>query len=119
MIELDATQLAQLHAGEQEDFVRRVHVDLVRKFPEMASKPGLAERLQESNRHALELGLSESGARTQFLHQAAWAPGFYLAPAVNAWLSKPGVPAEQRWKDFMALLGHKLGLQEQAGEGEN
>lgn len=119
MIELDAAQLAQLHAGEQEDFVRRVHVDLVRKFPEIASKPGLAERLQEANRHALELGLSESGVRTQFLHQAAWAPGFYLAPAVNAWLSKPGVPAEQRWKDFMALLGHKLGLHEQADEGEN
>lgn len=104
MIELDAAQLAQLHAGEQEDFVRRVHVDLVRKFPEIASKPGLADRLQEANRHALELGLSEPGARTQFLHQAAWTPGFYLAPAVNAWLSKPGVPAEQRWKDFMALL---------------
>lgn len=112
MIELDAGQLAQLQASEQEDFVHRVHAELVQTFPELASKPGLGDLLQEANRHALNLGLSDVGARTQFLHQAAWAPGFYRAPAVRAWLTKPGVSVLQQWADFMALLGHKLGLDE-------
>ena len=117
MIELDAAQVAQLQAFEQDDFVRRVHADLVQKFAELAGKPALEEQLREANRHALELGIADSGLRTQFLHQAAWAPRFYLAPAVNSWLTKPGATAEQRWKDFMALLGHKLGLEKKT-EGE-
>ena len=119
MIELDAAQLAQLQASEQEDFVHRVHVDLVHKFPEMASKSGLVEQLQEANRHALNLGLSDAGARTQFLHQAAWVSGFYRAPAVRAWLTKPGTSVAQQWMDFMALLAHKLGLSEQAEKEGN
>lgn len=119
MIELDAAQVAQLQAFEQDDFVRRVHADLVQKFPELAGKPALEEQLREANRHALQLGIADSGLRTQFLHQAAWAPRFYLAPAVNSWLTKPGATAEQRWKDFMALLGHKLGLENKNEEESN
>lgn len=119
MIELDAAQLAQLQASEQDDFVRRVHVDLVQKYPELAGKPGLLELLQEANRHALRLGLSDAGARMQFLCQAAWAPGFYRAPAIHAWLTKPGASVAQQWRDFMALLGHKLRLSEQAEKDGN
>jgi hypothetical protein len=103
MLELTPHQLQQIRLLEHAGFVRRVRDELLTKFPELASDPALEQRLLHAHDNALQLGLESAQARTQFLYQEAFAPGFYGRPAVSAWLKRPGAEPEQRWRDFMAL----------------
>ncbi len=108
MLELTETQLAALRQREHADFVERVRVEIVEKFPELAAVEDLSARLNAAHDQALQWGLESGQARTQFLYQEAFAPGFYKAPAIEAWINRPGAPAEQRWRDFMALVQSRL-----------
>lgn len=102
MLELTEDQLRQLQQHEHDGFVSRVRADLVKEFPEVDSA-GLQQRLLVAHDRALRFGLESPAARTQFLYQEAFAPGFYEQPAIVAWLTKRGQTTEQRWSDFMAL----------------
>jgi hypothetical protein len=102
MLELTEDQLRQLQQHEHAGFVARVRADVVREFPD-ADSEGLERRLLVAHDRALHLGLESPAARTQFLYQEAFAPGFYEQPAIAAWLTRPGEPPEQRWRDFVAL----------------
>ena len=103
MLELTQAQLDQLQRLEHDDFVSRVRVEIVERFPELSSDEGLLLRMRAAHGHALCIGIEDAGQRTQFLYTEAFAPGFYEKPAVAAWLARPGASPAQRWKDFMAL----------------
>lgn len=102
MLELTEEQLRHLQQQEHAGFVSRVRADIVREFTDV-DDDGLRQRLLVAHDRALRLGLESPVARTQFLYQEAFAPGFYEQPAIAAWLTKPGEHPEQRWRDFMAL----------------
>lgn len=102
MLELTEDQLRQLLQHEHEGFVSRARADIIREFPEV-EHDGLQQRLLVAHDRALRFGLESPAARTQFLYQEAFVPGFYEQPAIAAWLTRPGAPPEQRWRDFMAL----------------
>jgi hypothetical protein len=110
MLELTESQLQQLRQHEHAGFVGRVHDELVAKFPELAVEADLQQRLGTAHERALALGLESGKARTQFLYQEAFTPGFSEQPAVTAWLQRPGASPEQRWRDFTALVDARLGL---------
>lgn len=112
MLELTEAQLQQMRQHEHAGFVGRVHAELLTNFPELASDPSLQQRLSVAHDRALALGLDSGQARTQFLYQEAFTPGFSEQPAVTAWLRRPGASPEQRWHDFMALAKARLGLNE-------
>ena len=109
MLELTEAQLRQMRRHEHGGFVRRVRSDLQERFPGLADDANLLQRLCEAHDHALAFGLESAKARTQFLYQEAFAPGFHEQPAVVAWLTQPGAAPEQRWQDFMALADARLG----------
>jgi hypothetical protein len=113
MLELTENQLQQMRLHEHAGFVGRVHSELLVKFPELGSDEQLEQRLAVAHDRAIGLGLESSQARTQFLYQEAFAPGFYEQPAFVAWLERPGAPAEQRWRDFMALGKARLAPEEE------
>ena len=104
MLELTAAQIEQLQADETAAFVERVAADLVEQFPELGSDERLLERLNIAHAAALVFGLENTAARVQFLYYEAFAPHFYEHPAISAWLTKPGNPVEQRWRDLAARL---------------
>lgn len=108
MIKLSEEQLRRLQALEEADFVFRVHAALVAEFPDVATA-SLPQRLLAAHERALQFGLDSPESRTQFLYQEAFAPGFHDQPAIAAWLARPGAPAEQRWRDFMALAQARMG----------
>jgi hypothetical protein len=110
MLELTEAQLQQMRQHEHAGFVSRVRADLLTRFPDLASDESLQQRLSVAHDRALALGLESAQARTQFLYQEAFAPGFSEQAAVTAWLKRPGASPEQRWRDFMALADTRLGL---------
>ena len=114
MLELTEGQLLQMRQYEHAAFVGRVRAELVVKFPELASDDQLEQRLLVAHDRAIEFGLEGAQARTQFLYQEAFAPGFYEAPAFVAWIKRPGADPEQRWRDFMALADARLAPSEKA-----
>lgn len=116
MLELSEQQLQQMRLHEHAGFVGRVRAELVAQFPELAGDIGLEERLHLAHDRALGFGLESAQARTQFLYQEAFVPGFYEQPAVTAWLRRPGASPEQRWRDFVALADARLGAHEPTPE---
>ncbi len=112
MLELTEDQLLQMRQHEHAAFVGRVRAELVVKFPELASDDRLEQRLLVAHDRAIGFGLESAQARTQFLYQEAFAPGFYEAPAFVAWIKRPGAEPEQRWRDLMALAEARVGLNE-------
>jgi hypothetical protein len=109
MTELSEAQLEHLRQLEHDAYVRRVRDEILAKYPDLASDAGLLRRLIEAHRHALALGLTDGGQRTQFLYTEAFAPGFYQIPTVHAWLTRPGRPIAQQWRDLMAVRKHLIG----------
>jgi hypothetical protein len=107
MLELNENQLQQLAVLEARGYVDRIHDDITTETPEQ-NEPQLRQRLYAAYDHAIALGLHSPGILTQFLYFEAAAPGFYKHPAVDAWLRKPGAPAEQRWTDLLAIINSKL-----------
>jgi hypothetical protein len=116
MLELTEAQLQQMRQHERAGFVGRVRAELLAKFPELAGDASLQQRLSTAHDRALALGLDSGQARTQFLYQEAFTPGFCEQPAVIAWLKRPGAAPEQRWRDFMALADARLGIHEPTSE---
>lgn len=116
MLELTEAQLQQMRQHEHAGFVGRVRAELLAKFPELASDESLQQRLSTAHDRALSLGLESGQARTQFLYQEAFTPGFSEQPAVTAWINRPGASPEQRWRDFMALASARLGIHEPTPE---
>lgn len=114
MLELAEDQLQQMRQHEHAAFVGRVRAELVMKFPELATDQGLEQRLLLAHDRAVDFGLESAQARTQFLYQEAFAPGFYDAPAFVAWIKRPGAEPEQRWRDFIALAEARLAPSEKA-----
>jgi hypothetical protein len=112
MLELTEAQLRQMRQHAHAGFVNRVHAELLTAFPELAQDAGLHQRLGVAHERALALGLDSGTARTQFLYQEAFTPGFCKQQPVIAWLTRPGAAPEQRWRDFMALTQVRLGLTE-------
>lgn len=107
MLELSEDQMHQLLESENAGFVSRVRAKLVADFPDV-NDTGLHQRLLVAHDRALRFGLESPESRTQFLFQEAFAPGFYEQPAIAAWLTRPGAPPEQRWRDFMALVNKRI-----------
>lgn len=107
MIELSEDQLRLLRENENAGFVSRVRAQLVAEFPDV-ERDGLQQRLLAAHDRALRFGLESPESRTQFLYQEAFAPGFHEQPAIAAWLTRPGAPAEQRWRDFVALAQARI-----------
>lgn len=107
MLELTQEQLDTLRQHEHTAFVSRVKDEIAAQFPDAAS-PRLRDQLLQAHDRALQLGLESTEARTQFLYQAAFAPGFYDLPAITHWLSQPGATVEQRWRDFLALATARI-----------
>lgn len=109
MLELSETQMAQMDALEQRDFVRRVHLELVAQAPELAADAQLLERLQAAHQAAQRFGIAGAGNRTQFLYQEAFAPSFWRQADIAGWLAKPGATPDQRWQDFIAAVKDATG----------
>lgn len=107
MLELNENQLQQLAVLEARAYVDRIYNDIITETPEQ-NEPQLRHRLYEAYDHAVALGLRSPGILTQFLYFEAAAPGFYKQAAVDAWLRKPGAPAEQRWTDLNAVIHTEL-----------
>jgi hypothetical protein len=114
MLELTEDQLQQMRQHEHAAFVSRVRAELVAKFPELANENQLEQRLLAAHDRAISFGLESALARTQFIYQEAFAPGFYEAPAFVAWIKRPGAEPEQRWRDFIALAEARLAPSEKA-----
>jgi len=108
MLEFSADQLAQLQQLEHDGFVVRVRDELLRQTPALGADPAFGARLRDAHRQALAWGLHDAQARIQFLHQEAYAPAFHAAPAVRAWLLRPGATIEQRWRDLLALASARM-----------
>lgn len=108
MLELTEAQMRQLRQREHADFVGRVRAEIIERFPELRADEGLHQRLLVAHDAALGHGLESARARTQFLYQEAFAPGFYEQPAMASWLRRPGASAEQRWADFRALADARI-----------
>jgi hypothetical protein len=114
MLELTEDQLLQMRQHEHVAFVGRVRGEVLVKFPELASDDRLEQRLLMAHARAIGFGLESAQARTQFLYQEAFAPGFYEAPAFEAWIKRSGGEPEQRWRDLMALAEARLAPSEKA-----
>ena len=117
MLELSEAQLQQMRRHEHAGFVGRVQAELLEKFPELAADEGLRQRLGIAHDRALAAGLESGLARTQFLYQEAFTPGFAEQSAVTAWLKRPGAAPEQRWRDFMASINARLAPAEKGKDG--
>jgi hypothetical protein len=68
MLELSESQVLQMRVHEHAGFVARVQSELLMRFPDLATDPGLKARLMAAHVAALEFGLESAGARTQFLY---------------------------------------------------
>ncbi|MFP5390735.1 MAG: hypothetical protein ACLGI6_04200 [Gammaproteobacteria bacterium] len=108
MLKLSEAQLAELAHLETLQFLAEVRKKIVTEFPEYADDRNLDTRLEQAHRHALTLGFQDGPSITQFLYYEAFAPGFYRQAAINAWLTKPGYPVEQRLADLVAQMTSTL-----------
>ena len=108
MLELTQQQLEYLDELEKQQFVAEVHKDAVREHPELAGDAGLKDRMESAYRCAVSIGLRDGPAITQFLRYEAIAPFFYRAPAIAAWLTKPGQSAEQRLSDLLEATRSRM-----------
>ncbi len=108
MLKLSEGQLAKLDELEKMQYVGEVHNSIIKDHPEYAGDTTLRDRLEQAYRHAVLLGFVNGEAITQFLYYEAFAPRFYREPAINAWLTKPGQPVEQRFADLLANMKAKL-----------
>ena len=101
MLELTQQQHEYLDELEKRQFVAEVHKDTIREHPELAADPGLKDRMESAYRCSVRIGFTDGPAITQFLRYEAIAPCFYRAPAIEAWLTKPGQAVEQRFSDLL------------------
>lgn len=115
MLKLTEQQLAELSSLEGQSYVDEVRRTIVAEHPELAADEGLKPRLNDAYRHTQMIGFIDGAAVTEFLAYAAFAPSFYRQQAINAWLTKPGVPVEQRWSDLMQVLAARTSTAESEG----
>jgi hypothetical protein len=106
MLDLTQDQLDRLAELEQHQYVAEVRRQVIISNPEMASDDGLLDRLEAAYAYCKGIGFTHGPAITQFLFYEAFAPGFYRAPAVDAWLRRPD--PEQRFSDLLAVARSKM-----------
>lgn len=94
----------ELDACDEQQWVARLHEALVQQHPALGADAGLQQRLKKAHAHAQALGFRQRGLITQFLVAEAAVPGFYTQPHIDAWLRRPGRPAEDRLAELLGAL---------------
>ncbi|MBN3856031.1 hypothetical protein G3N59_21875 [Paraburkholderia sp. Ac-20340] len=107
MNRLTEQQWAILKAHEDRNYVEAVREDIVRDYPWLADDPRLSGWLNEAYARTKELGFTHDGPTVDFLYLEATTPGFYLLPAIAAWLDKPGASGEQRFEMLLQVTRKK------------
>lgn len=107
MLKLTEQQLEELGGLEKLQYVEEVRKSIIAEHPELADDEELRPRLEEAYRDAVLLGFIDGAAITQFLYYEAFAPRFYKQTAVNAWLTKPSAPVEERFSDLLEVMKAK------------
>jgi hypothetical protein len=106
-MELTDEQWALLKVHEDHNYVAFIRGHIVRDYPALANDPTLRERLNAAFAQTRTLGFTHDAPIVDFLYMEASDPGFYKIPAIAAWLSKPGVPAEQRFEMLLQVTRKK------------
>ncbi|CAG9234425.1 conserved hypothetical protein [Paraburkholderia tropica] len=114
MNRLTEQQWAILREHEDRNYVAAVREDIVRDYPWLADDRKLGDRLNEAYARTKELGFTHDGPTVDFLFLEATTPGFYLLPAIAAWLDKPGAPGEQRFEMLLQVTRKKQQEQKEA-----
>lgn len=115
MLKLTEKQLAELSGLEGQSYVDEVRRTIIAEHPEIAADQGLRPRLNDAYRHTQMIGFIDGAVITEFLTYEAFAPSFYRQQAINAWLTKPGAPVEQRWSDLTQVLTARTSTTESEG----
>lgn len=108
MLRLRESQMSQLDELEKRQYIREIHSKILLEFPEYVHDQGLQMRLEQAYVYAVGIGFVDGSSLTQFLYLEAFAPGFYQTRAIQAWLTKHGQSAEQRFADLNAQMKSTL-----------
>jgi hypothetical protein len=106
-MKLTDEQWALLKVHEDHNYVAFIRGHIVHDYPALANDPTLRERLNAAYAETKALGFTHDGPIVDFLYMEASDPGFYKMPVVAAWLSKPGVPSEQRFEMLLQVAQKK------------
>jgi hypothetical protein len=106
-MEFTDEQWALLRACEDRNYVDFIRGHIVRDYPALAEDTTLRDRLNAAYARTKELGFTHDGPTVDFLYMEASDPGFYNMPVVAAWLSKSGVPSEQRFEMLLQVARKK------------
>jgi len=85
-----------------------IRQQIIETHPELAHDGTLPYRLERAYAHAVELGFTDGDAIARFLQYEAAAPNFYRQPAIDAWLTRPGQPVEQRFADVLMRVKSRV-----------
>lgn len=111
MLSLSAEQWQKMGEFEAINFANAVTQQFLADRPEMAQQPGaqvVLERLCAAHAYAVQLGFTSTPDIVSFMYWAADQPGFYLDPAIDRQLRKPGYTPEQRFADLIAVAKARL-----------
>ncbi|MDD1790427.1 hypothetical protein [Burkholderia gladioli] len=108
MLELTTEQVAALAEIDAKRFVEGVREDLCKDDPKLVDDATLSSRLWRAFKAARGLGIERDENLVAFLRIEAYAPGFYDQPAIYAWLTRPGRPADERFHDYLRVLRWKI-----------
>ena len=108
MLELTTEQVAALTEIDAKRFVEGVRADLCRDDPKLAGDARLSSRLWQAFKAARALGIELDENLVGFLRIEAYAPGFYEQPAIGAWLTRSGRPADERFHDYLRVVRWKI-----------
>ena len=108
MLEFSKSQIDQIDDLERLQYIVEVCQKILEEYSPLVDENGLSARLERAFKHAVSLGFTKGAAITQFLYYEAFAPEFYLQPAISSWLSKRGQSVEQRLSDLSAQLKYKI-----------
>ncbi|WP_260426274.1 MULTISPECIES: hypothetical protein [unclassified Burkholderia] len=108
MLELTSEQIAGLAEIDARGYVERTRQDLVKADPKLAGDETLPTRLWNAYVAARRLGIQSDENVAAFLRIEAYAPKFYEKPATQAWLTRPGRSADERFHDYLRVIKWRI-----------
>jgi hypothetical protein len=117
MLELDEKQWSALCAADEQRYISVIRDDIVRLKPELADDPHLLKRLGMAYDHAKHLGFIHDQSIVRFLYIEADVPNFYRQHSIAVWLSKRGMPADERLSMLLDVLRFKMREQQEEIDG--
>ncbi|MDR5738071.1 hypothetical protein [Caballeronia sp. LZ016] len=114
MYKFSEAEWAALRASDERNFVLTIKEDIVTDRPDLVDDHELLNRLNAAYEEAKRIGFTDDKHLVMFLWLDSVQRGFYMQPAMAAWLNKRGVSPEERFDMMMDVARGKLREKQEA-----